>query len=182
MDAQQAAILGALIGAGAALAGQIIAAIASSFSAKSTFRRELVVRQLDEFYGPLRAMLTVNRELARSMRREMGVAEGEDWRLVQNIAEVKQKPSALAVVKLIMDNNARIARIIRSKQGLLRSVTCGERDLFAPFLGHHELLQLAMASDHPIPQDLQFKSFPRELTQYIEEGYAELLRSVDHVR
>jgi hypothetical protein len=110
----------------------------SRASANRQLLVDLRVKQLNEFYEPLRMLRTKSRLLRQTLPEFE--EDGSRWRLVRHIPEIQQDSGRARVVEMILSINDRIEDLLISKAGLMEGEAPGT---FGEFMHHSGLLKLA---------------------------------------
>lgn len=159
----------ALIAAAAATLGTIATVVLAWMQRSahvSDARRALILKQLNELYGPLFMLRTTSAQL----RDRVGPNDGT-WRLVDHIVEVKRDPTKAAIVQEILTINERISELIEGQAGLL--VEFPPPRSFEEFLPHARLLK--MRWERGANQDAEDRfPFPRALDDDIASSIRKL--------
>lgn len=121
-------------------------------------------KQLDELYGTMFLLRSTSRRLWSRLREE-----GEDFRLIDNIAAIKGEASdrRRRIVQQIVDINARLASLIETRASLLTG-GLPPPESFMAFLDH----QRALATLWEMSEDADGRepSFPRDLDDDIKKA------------
>lgn len=159
----------ALVAAAAATVGTIVTVVLAWMQRSahvSDARRALIIKQLNELYGPL-FMLRVT---SSQLRDRVGPNDGT-WRLVDHIVEAKRDPTKAAIVQEILKINERIGELIEGQAGLL--VEFPPPRSFGEFLPHARLLK--MSWEREANQDAEDRfPFPRALDDDIAASIRKL--------
>jgi hypothetical protein len=123
-------------------------------SADLTSKRTRVLLQMNELYGPLFML----RSESRRLRSRVG-PDSSEWRVVDNIVELKADPVKSSIVESIISINTTLAELLVGKAGLLEQFPPPES--FQDFLAHAQLLQSAWVrgeneTDERLPFPVQF--------------------------
>jgi hypothetical protein len=195
------AVIAAFVAAAVALAGSIVSVITQVRMSGRQLRHELRLdaitrsftmeqqeidrrlRQLNEFYGPLRMLRATSRRLRLSLPRETDA--GDRWRLVGNIAQVKADPGAKLIVEAILEINGAIDGILIHKAGLMEGDVVPES--FEKFMHHSRLLKLAWQSDAEIVHDPRLTGvadvpFPDEIDADIAAAVSAVQNALQEAR
>ena len=121
-------------------------------------------KQLDELYGTMFLLRSTSRRLWSRLHEE-----GEDFRLIDNIAAIKSESSdrRRRIVQQILDINARLASLIETRASLLTG-GLPPPESFMAFLDHQRAL--ATLWDMSENADGREPSFPRSLDDDIKKA------------
>ncbi len=181
MDTPTATIIAAAIGGGVSIAVSVAALMANYYNNRLNLRHgevkdlakvslELKIKQLNELYGPLLLLIEQNNVLAKKIR------EGKppDWRLMYNLPAVLSDPRDGPIAQAILSIDEKIEDLNINKAGLIRGKTPPQS--FQDFLGHYQLLKLAMQGQRidPTSKDV----YPTRLGEDVKAAYEEIRTEV----
>lgn len=132
---------------------------------------DLRLKALNEFYAPIRTLLAQNKAIHDALRSEFA-ATGE-WHVLDHLEEIKAKPSALLLIKQILEINNRIGKVLETKSGL----DLGESKHLAQWEVHRKMLAHAFAEGvEDITRELTY--FPKAFESEIVSMHDALVREV----
>lgn len=152
--------------------GGLISFLTNKSKDRSQALRELRIQALNEFYAPIKTHLASNRVLSDALRIQLDVT-GDDWHVLDHLAEVEADPEAMKLIKEILRINKRIAKILESKSGL----ELGQSAHVAVWEVHRRLLDRAFDS----PRDAvkgELTYFPKGFESDIVTAHRKLMRAV----
>lgn len=183
ISAAQAAIIGALIAAIAALATtglnffvQKRLTNRAERNEAARLRVEHITQQLSLLYGPLLLLTAQSKALADKLRE--GKKNPEQWHLLDNLAAVAAEPTDRAIAEQIIDVNERIEALILQQAGLIRDGDVPES--FVSYLGHYRFLRIAFnaaKAGKGVPRSItakQFEYFPAAFDGDVKTAFAAL--------
>jgi hypothetical protein len=218
----------ALIGALAVLSAALVGIIGQYFAAKSEDRRSILaaaraadlgkqealykhtekilefrLRQMEQFYAPMFALLEQSEGLYNKMRHQLvqdqpdkyrwapggepsdgkvqvldNTGQWHGFRLLDQFPVVRQNPNALALADQVLNIGKQITAIITERAGLAAEDLV---EVLGKYLAHYAILS-AVRNDKRIepypPGSHEMGYYPRELNSKIEAGYREVMEFI----
>lgn len=167
----QTAIAGSLLTSAVAITALVVTARTTDRRERRAATTALRIRQLNEFYAPLRLLLDEN---ARH-RERLAPDDPETWHVLDNLSVLRSDPARSAVVEEILAINDDISKILRSKAGL--AVSDWPED-FSKFQNHRATLSRTWRGGRE-PSGSDLKYFPAEFEEHVREGHKRLVEAID---
>jgi hypothetical protein len=128
--------------------------------------RQFRVKQVNEFYAPVRLLLAENASLAKQLR-EAARAGDREWHLLDNLAQVASDPELLLLAERIIKVNREIREILMTKAGLALQAPLPSS--YERWIAHAHLLEQSVQS-RSVPANVEAKYFPKEFEEDIRSA------------
>ena len=168
----QATIVGASIAAVSALVTATVAVvvqhrISSNERKVQSLRSEAEFRlqQMNRLYGPLILLRQQSKYYWEKLREGKGA---DNWRLLDNLDQVRSNPADLALAQLLVQLNTRSEKVILENAGLMFGPSMP--DCFHRFLGHCGIVRVAVEQGR-IPGAASYMHYPPDFDTELERGY-----------
>jgi hypothetical protein len=133
--------------------------------AKTRILLDYRLRQLNEFYAPLKLLLDADKELSEQLR--VNKPDADDWHLLDHIDDVKANALDDRLFEQIIGISGQVRDLLVTKAGLAMNPSVG----FVDFMGHLHSLERAKAGGPFAGDRAHYKRFPHDFEKHVNSSF-----------